>query len=246
MTYRYDFAGRLVSVRSPLDTLATPTLVHQYHPAGYYHNGIGPAGYAYSPSPSGHPYSVSLHYDDGGGLVTATAVLSNGFGRPVQSKKGLRTGGSDMMLVSGRTVADAFGRTVQQYDPVVEPVATHIGLYNTNFDPLSLATTSYDILDRVTETRLPLGVTTSSAYSIDADQQGRNCFLFELRPPDSETDRGARRVLYDVAVGEDYYGEGAEAAAEIAWCGEDGKELYRQRIELFGAAAAEGGNENGA
>ena len=189
MTYRYDFAGRLVSVRSPLDTLATPTLVHQYHPAGYYHNGIGPAGYAYSPSPSGHPYSVSLHYDDGGGLVTATAVLSNGFGRPVQSKKGLRTGGSDMMLVSGRTVADAFGRTVQQYDPVVEPVATHIGLYNTNFDPLSLATTSYDILDRVTETRLPLGVTTSSAYSIDADQQGRNCFLTVTTDPNGGTTR---------------------------------------------------------
>ena len=74
--------------------------------------------------------------------------------------------------------------------------------------------------------------------------QGPNCFLFELRPAASETDRGARRVLYDVAVGEDYYGEGAEAAAVIIWCGEDGKELYRQRIELFGHG--EGSDEDGA
>ena len=77
-------------------------------------------------------------------------------------------------------------------------------------------------------------------------QEGNNCFLFELRPPADETDRGARRVLYDVAVGKDYYGEGAEAAAEIVWCDENGNELYRQRIELFGAAGAEGRNEDGA
>ena len=61
MTCRYDFAGRLASVSSPLGTSGLPTLEHRYHPTGYYHNGLHPAGYAYDPSPSGHPYSVSLH-----------------------------------------------------------------------------------------------------------------------------------------------------------------------------------------
>ena len=45
MTYRYDFAGRLVSVNSPLNTSGTPSLVNQYHPMNYYHNSLNPQGY---------------------------------------------------------------------------------------------------------------------------------------------------------------------------------------------------------
>ena len=37
-------------------------------------------------------------------LHTYPAAVANSFGKAIQTKKGLRTGGSDMMLVSGRTV----------------------------------------------------------------------------------------------------------------------------------------------
>ena len=130
MTYRYDFAGRLVSVNSPMNTSGTPSLVNEYHPVNYYHNNFNPQGYTYNESPTHHPYSVSMHYDDNGSLITATAVLTNGYGQTIQTKKGLRVGSADKMQVSGRVAVDAFGRTVEQFDPLTEPCTFHWGQYN--------------------------------------------------------------------------------------------------------------------
>ena len=183
MTYRYDFAGRLVSVNSPLNSSGIPSLVNQYHPLNYYHNGFEPQGYTYSASPTKHPYSLSKHYDDDGQLITETAVLTNGFGQAIQTKKGLKVGGTDMMQVSGRTVTDAFGRTIEQYDPVVESLSTHRGRYNTNFDATSLSTTQYDVLDRVTSTLQPLNVTTHTAYGIANDGSGHRRFVTAITDP---------------------------------------------------------------
>ena len=202
MTYSYDFAGRLVSVTSPLNTSGTPSLVNEYHPVNYYRNGFSPQGFSYNESPTHHPYAVSLHYDDNGSLITATAVLTNGFGRAIQTKKGLRVGGANMMQVSGRTVVDAFGRTVEQYDPVVEPCTSHWGQYNTGYSAASLTTIAYDVLDRATSTVQPLGVTTTTAYSIDDDRR----FVTAVTDPNGNTitqyaDYEGRRVKVSDAAG---------------------------------------------
>jgi len=183
MTYRYDFAGRLVSVNSPLNTSGIPSLVNQYHPRNYYHNGLNPHGYTFSASPSKHPYTVSKHYDDDGGLITETAVLTNGFGQVIQTKKGLRVGNTDKMQVSGRAVVDAFGRTIEQYDPVAESNSTHRGKYNTSYNVNSLSSTTYDILDRTKDVAMPLGVTTHTDYSIDNDWSGHRRFYTKVTDP---------------------------------------------------------------
>ena len=185
MAYRYDYAGRLVSVNSPMNTSGTPSLVNQYHPMNYYQNGLNPQGYTFSASPTGHPYTVSKHYDDNGNLVTETAVLTNGFGQAIQTKKGLRVGGANKMQVSGRSVVDAFGRTIEQYDPVVESSSTHRGRYNTGYDANSLTATTYDVLDRTTNVAMPLGVTTQTAYSIGNDLSGHRRFVTTTTDPNS-------------------------------------------------------------
>ena len=185
MAYRYDFAGRLVSVNSPMNTSGTPSLVNQYHPMNYYQNGLNPQGYTFSASPTGHPYTVSKHYDDNGNLITETTVLTNGFGQAIQTKKGLRVGSTNKMQVSGRTVVDAFGRTIEQYDPVVESSSTHRGCYNTGYDVNSLTATTYDVLDRTTNVAMPLSVTTQTAYSIGNDLSGHRRFVTTTTDPNS-------------------------------------------------------------
>ncbi|MBO7576607.1 MAG: hypothetical protein J6T03_03965, partial [Bacteroidales bacterium] len=199
MTYRYDFAGRLVSVNSPLNTSGTPSLVNEYHPVNYYHNSLDPQVYPLNESQRQHPYSVSRHYDAVGSLITATAVLTNGYGQAIQTKKGLRVGSADKMLVSGRTVVDAFGRTVEQYDPVTEPRTSHWGEYNIGYSAASLTTTAYDVLDRTTITVRPLNVTTQAAYSIGDDQSGHRRFVTTMTDPNGNVttqyaDYGGRKV----------------------------------------------------
>ena len=182
MRYTYDFAGRLTSVRSPLNRSAQPSLVNRYHPIHYYHR-LLPFGNPVNPSLGGHPYSVTVHFDDHGDTVTETAVICDGFGRVIQTKKGLTVEGVPMMQVSGRAVADAFGRTVEQYDPVVESSSTHRGEYNTNYDVNTLTSTTYDILDRTKVVAMPLGVTTHTAYSIGNDLSGRRRFVTTTTDP---------------------------------------------------------------
>ena len=206
MRYQYDFAGRLIAVTSPLNGSGTPSLVNQYHPMHYYHNGLQPQGYSFAASTTRHPYSVSFHYDDEGNLITKTAVLTGGFGQAIQTKKGLTVGGTPMMQVSGRVVADAFGRSVKQYDPVVEGMSIPVGKYNSSYNSGSLCTTAYDVLDRATATTMPLGVTTYNAYSITTAWNGTRCFVTASTDPNGNvtttyTDYNGNRVQVDDANG---------------------------------------------
>ena len=205
MRYTYDFAGRLTSVRSPLNCSAQPSLVNRYHPIHYYHR-LLPFGNPVNPLPGGHPYSVTVHFDDHGDTVTETAVICDGFGRVIQTKKGLTVEGVPMMQVSGRAVADAFGRTVEQYDPVVESSSTHRGEYNTNYDVNTLTSTTYDILDRTKDVAMPLGVTTHTAYSIGNDLSGRRRFKTIVLDPNGNrttqySDYAGRQVQVTDALG---------------------------------------------
>ena len=132
-----------------------------------------------------HPYSVTEHFDDHGRLITRTVVLTDGFGRILQTKKGLTDGGVPSMQVSGRTMTDHFGRTTRQYDPfaVADTALASLGIFETYADS-SATVTRFDILDRPTEVRQPLGVTTLTDYDIMNDAGGRRRFYTRVTDPE--------------------------------------------------------------
>jgi YD repeat-containing protein len=88
------------------------------------------------------------------------------FGRPIQVKKESMVDGAPKMIVSGLARYDAFGRVKETFYPVVEDL-TNKTIFNTAFDNSVPPTiTTYDILDRVTKTRLPDDTETNFVYSI--------------------------------------------------------------------------------
>ena len=166
--YTYDYAGRLTSVRSPLNNSNTPTVKYYYHPINYYHNNNVGNYYSYIPSSTGHSYCLTEHHGDTGELVTKTVVITDGLGRTIQTKKGMTVDDMPMMQVSGRVFTDPFGRAVKQYDPVVEDTTTASNVdFNTNFNSNSLVTIEYDVMDREVRKTLPLSTTTRNSYDIE-------------------------------------------------------------------------------
>ena len=177
MTYTYDFAGRLTSVNSPQNTSGTPSVVNHYYVANYFHNTLASQG-------TSRPYAVTEHFGDDGDTITRTVVITDGSGRVVQTKKGLTVDGTRRMQVSGRTIIDPFGRTITQYDPFTSPCTdTLLGHF---FDNLSLDSThsDYDILDRVTSTVQPYGITTRTEYTIKNDTTGHRRFYSKVTDPE--------------------------------------------------------------
>src|SRR5262249_5906278 len=79
---------------------------------------------------------------------------------------------TDVMVVSGQVVFDAFGRTTAKRYPTTEPKGA-----NTNFspsiDPVAPTTMIYDVLDRVTRTTLPDASVTTASYGVGADRLGQ-------------------------------------------------------------------------
>ncbi|MBR5831565.1 MAG: VCBS repeat-containing protein [Bacteroidales bacterium] len=166
--YTYDYAGRLTSVRSPLNNSNTPTVKYYYHPINYYHNNNVGNYYSYIPSSTGHSYCLTEHHGDTGELVTKTVVITDGLGRTIQTKKGMTVDDTAKMQVSGRVFTDPFGRAIKQYDPIVEDTVTLLnGDFNTNYNSNSLVTIEYDVMDREVRKTLPLGITTYNSYDIE-------------------------------------------------------------------------------
>ena len=171
VSYKYDYAGRLISVNSPLNNSAIPTVTYYYHPVNYYNNdnnhNVGDY-YHYIPSSTGHSYCLTEHHGDTGELITKTVVITDGLGRTIQTKKGMTIDDTPMMQVSGRVFTDPFGRAVKQYDPVVEDTTTASNVdFNTNYNSNSLVTIEYDVMDREVRKTLPLSVTTRNSYDIE-------------------------------------------------------------------------------
>ena len=96
-------------------------------------------------------------------------------GRAVQVKKdGVVTSASkgnsakdeNVMIVSGRTVYDAFGRVAKAFYPTTEGTGSK-STFNKSFDNVSPTVTVYDVLDRATSVTLPDNSTTTTAYTVD-------------------------------------------------------------------------------
>lgn len=70
------------------------------------------------------------------------------------------------MIVSGRTVYDAFGRVAKAFYPTTEGTGSK-STFNKSFDNVSPTVTVYDVLDRATSVVLPDNSTTTTAYTVD-------------------------------------------------------------------------------
>src|SRR4029079_13562741 len=79
------------------------------------------------------------------------------------------------MIVSGRVLFDAFGRAISERYPITEPLGTP-GVFNPTADSVTPTTTAYDVLDRVTEVKIPDGTRTTTAYGFGTDRAGRTQF----------------------------------------------------------------------
>ena len=172
--YSYDHLGRLSSVKAPyeMDIQAPYTILMEYEPVNYGRIDI------FNPADN-LSRSRTYHYDrDNPQDPIMTYLLSDGWGRTVQTKKDATINGQDKLAVSGKILYDAFGRITHRYHPVEEALSSNAGNYNGNYDAGTLTQTSYDILDRPIYTAFPDPDRTinTASYEFGSDFQGRKRF----------------------------------------------------------------------
>lgn len=167
----YDTVGRVSSVTGPYELPeGRHSIDFEYHPEATV------------------PYAVTRHVDRrADGTVKPTTINTitfvDGLKRVIQTKKSATVGDgtvadapSDVMIVSGQVVFDAFGRAVQQYFPVTEPLGSGNTVFTTTFDSQKPTRKTFDVLDRTLQTTLPDDTTTTSAYGFGPDRSGTQQF----------------------------------------------------------------------
>jgi hypothetical protein len=143
ITSSFDTFGRLSSITGPYEQQGSvATLRFAYHPEATI------------------PWALTRHYDEGRSDPLETVLFTDGLKRVLQTKKdgavdasGSGTA-SDVMIVSGRVLFDAFGRTTTQYHPVTEGQGQQ-GVFNATFNAIAPTRTQFDVLDRELQTTLP-------------------------------------------------------------------------------------------
>lgn len=163
---RYDAFGRPIEVLAPFEIAAgLPfTLRIAYFPT--------------APVPYATTSNMDAARDPDDPIDTITFI--DGFGRAVQTKQdaSLHQGDDaptlDVMIVSGRSHTDPFGRVTHAFHPVSEPKSAALNhAFNDSVDDSAPPTElSYDVLDRLVTTRLPDGATSTSSYSLTPSLAG--------------------------------------------------------------------------
>src|SRR5574340_164423 len=176
----YDSFGRTVSINGPYEQGgANATLRFAYFPD------------------AAAPHAITEHLNlDAAGQVKApidTVLFTDGIKRVLQTKKRASVAGQTMMIVSGRTVFDGFGRTVAQYYPVVEPLG-QAGTFNPANDERYRTTTEFDVLDRTVKPTLPDATVTTMAYGFGRDRDGKNQFKTVVRDANGNSKGSYRDV----------------------------------------------------
>lgn len=192
MRYTLDSKGRISTITGPYELAAGKpyTIAFEYFPD------------------ADVPFAKTKHHDPEHDSDIETYTFMDGLLRPLQVKK---TGslfteeGMDddsIMIVSGRVVFDAFGRTTRSYYPVSEPPGSE-EQFNAAFDAIAPTETTYDILDRQLLIALPDGAQTIMGYEIGQDNTGFPHFKTTMTDPlgntrESFSDvRGRKRATKD-------------------------------------------------
>src|SRR5262249_11535487 len=165
----YDNFGRLVTVTGPYEQGGTGnpiTISFSYAPV--------------DPTVTPVPWALTSHIDTLGpnGRIE-TVLFTDGLKRVVQTKKDAHVPGAsttgDVMTVSGRVIFDPFGRTIQQFYPVTEPLGQQ-RVFNPAFDTVQPTATTFDILDRLTKVTIPDNTSTTTSYDFGLDRGGQPRF----------------------------------------------------------------------
>jgi len=168
ISYTVDDAGRISEIRGPFEQTTTkPTIRFDYFPD------------------ANIPYASTKHFDPShptNDLETVTFM--DGLMRPVQVKKDAHVHGkyhvdAEKMIVSGKIIYDAYGRTIETYYPVTEDVGT-AAVFNTNIDTENPTQTTYDVLDRPLSITLPDASTITNQYGFGNDRNGTQQFQTQI------------------------------------------------------------------
>jgi len=168
ISYTVDDAGRISEIRGPFEQTTTkPTIRFDYFPD------------------ANIPYASTKHFDPShptNDLETVTFM--DGLMRPVQVKKDAHVHGKyhvdlEKMIVSGKIIYDAYGRTIETYYPVTEDVGT-AAVFNTNIDTENPTQTTYDVLDRPLSITLPDASTITNQYGFGNDRNGTQQFQTQI------------------------------------------------------------------
>ena len=166
MWYRYDPAGRTVQITAPYEQGIAPyTIKMEYQPHNYSN--------LFITQDYGNPYSYAItsHYDsEHPGNDILTTVISDGWGRMLQTKKDAEIGGMEKSIVTGKITYDCFGRTVAQYHPFTEAASvTTRPQYNPQTVTGTATETRYDIMDRPVRVKDPMNHVTRMSYGFAAN-----------------------------------------------------------------------------
>ena len=165
ITYTLDDLGRVEKIIGPYEQQGAPyTIKFEYHPEAEV------------------PWALTKHYDpQNNNNDMETAIFVDGLGRVLQTKKdaaifqGEGKPDKEMMVVSGRVLFDAFGRTVEAYYPTLEDTGNQ-GQFNHSFDTVDPTVTTYDVLNRVLTVKLPDGAITTTEYGFGSDRDSKKQF----------------------------------------------------------------------
>lgn len=165
ITYELDDLGRVVKIVGPYEQQGAPyTIKFEYHPEATV------------------PWALTKHYDpQNNNNDLETAIFVDGLGRVLQTKKdgaiyqGEGKIDTEMMIVSGRVLFDAFGRTTEAYYPTLEDTGSQ-GDFNMSFDTVDPTITTYDVLNRALTVSLPDGAITKTVYGFGSDRAGKDQF----------------------------------------------------------------------
>ncbi|QII70320.1 hypothetical protein G8C41_05610 [Apibacter sp. B3706] len=126
-------------------------------------------------------YAITYHYNPQHPTEDIkTFSFVDGVGRTLQVKKdgvithadANRSNPQDekVLIVSGRTMLDPFGRVVKTYYPITED-STQARIFNREFDKVSPTISKYDIMDRTVATILPDSATNTTEYTINPTER---------------------------------------------------------------------------
>lgn len=156
MRYQLDSRGRLTFITGPYEIAAGKpyTIAFVYRPD------------------AAVPYAITRHYDPEFDADINTITFMDGLGRSIQVKKqaaifkGKNLPDDIKMIVSGKTVYDAFGRVINSYFPTTEPIAFNNLILSPATAGGIMSTNTYDVLDRNLSSTLADGSTSTIIYGI--------------------------------------------------------------------------------
>ncbi|WP_303813124.1 toxin TcdB middle/N-terminal domain-containing protein, partial [Apibacter mensalis] len=169
-----DNLGRIETITGPneLELDLPYTIKYKYNPSVV----LNSDGDIENPA-----YAITYHYNPQHPTEDIkTLSFVDGAGRTLQVKKdgvitktdanGSNPQDEKVLIVSGRTMLDPFGRVVKSYYPITES-PEHAIEFNRNFDKVNPSVSNYDLLDRTVATILPDSSTQTTEYTINPTER---------------------------------------------------------------------------